>query len=202
LTGNEDTILDRMKQKTRYNIKLSQKRGVIVHASNDLDTFYDLMAITAQRDRFGVHSREYFQQCFHTFKPHGSCELFIAEQDAQPLAGLMVFAHGKRAWYFYGASNNAKREMMPTYAIQWEAIRWAKARGCIIYDLWGVPDEEEDILEQKFLSRADGLWGVYRFKRGFGGKLCRSPGPWDRVYQPLLYAFYCFWINRRQRNKD
>jgi lipid II:glycine glycyltransferase (peptidoglycan interpeptide bridge formation enzyme) len=102
----------------------------------------------------------------------------------------MVFSHGKRAWYVYGASNDEERNRMPTYLLQWEAMRWAKMRGCSEYDLWGVPDDEEGTLEAGFESRSDGLWGVYRFKRGFGGTLRRAAQARDRVYQPLLYKLY------------
>ncbi len=110
----------------------------------------------------------------------------------------MVFAYGSRAWYFYGASTNQHRHRMPTYLLQWEAMRWARDQGCTEYDLWGVPDEDEHTLEDQFAERSDGLWGVYRFKRGFGGNLRRALGPWDRVYQPVLYTFYRWWVERRQ----
>jgi lipid II:glycine glycyltransferase (peptidoglycan interpeptide bridge formation enzyme) len=76
-------------------------------------------------------------------------------------------------------------------------MRWARRQGCVEYDLWGVPDEDEPALESAFDRRSDGLWGVYRFKRGFGGELRRAAGPWDRVYQPLLYRFYRWWVQRR-----
>ena len=79
---------------------------------------------------------------------------------------------------------------MPTYLLQWEAMRWAAARGCCEYDLWGIPDLTEETLEDEFTERSDGLWGVYRFKRGFGGEVWRSAGAWDRVYQPMLYRLY------------
>ena len=95
----------------------------------------------------------------------------MAEYEGRPLAGLMVFARGSRSWYFYGASNDEERNRMPTYLLQWEAMRWAKARGCSEYDLWGIPDADEEALEAGFASRSDGLWGVYRFKRGFGGTI-------------------------------
>jgi peptidoglycan pentaglycine glycine transferase (the first glycine) len=107
-----------------------------------------------------------------------------------------------RAYYFYGASANEERERMPTYLLQWEAIRWARAHGCIEYDLWGVPDADEETLEANFTHLSEGLWGVYRFKRGFGGELRRSPGAWDRVYQPVMYAFYKWWTNRNTRSQD
>ncbi len=79
---------------------------------------------------------------------------------------------------------------MPTYLVQWEAMRWAKRQGCLTYDLWGVPDADENVLEDHFLERHDGLWGIYRFKRGFGGDLKRTCGPWDKVFYPGLYFLY------------
>jgi lipid II:glycine glycyltransferase (peptidoglycan interpeptide bridge formation enzyme) len=110
----------------------------------------------------------------------------------------MVFANGLRAWYVYGASNNEERNRMPTYLLQWEAIRWAKSKGCEEYDLWGVPDENEEMLEANFESRHDGLWGVYRFKRGFGGELKRAAQALDKVYNPLLYWVYLKFIGNRE----
>jgi len=109
----------------------------------------------------------------------------------------MVFAHGDRAWYFYGASSNTHRNRMPSYILQWEAMKWARSQGCLEYDLWGVPDVDLEYLESNFQNRSDGLWSVYRFKRGFGGELKKALGPWDRVYHPTLYSFYRWWVGRR-----
>jgi lipid II:glycine glycyltransferase (peptidoglycan interpeptide bridge formation enzyme) len=197
LDGDEDAILGRMKQKTRYNIRLAQKKGVAVYPTNDLGTFHNLMQVTGQRDAFGVHSLNYYCQAYDLFHPRGECELFIAMLEGEALGGLMVFARGERAWYFYGASSDKRREAMPTYLLQWEAIRWALKRGCTSYDLWGVPDADEQTLEAQFTERADGLWGVYRFKRGFGGQLRRAEGPWDRVYRPAWYALYRLGLRLR-----
>ena len=199
LQGDEDQILSRMKQKTRYNIRLALKKGVVIRSGADLETFYRLMALTGERDEFGVHSLAYYQRAYELFYTRGECELFIAEYQGEPLAGLMAFARGPRAWYFYGASSNDHRERMPTYLLQWEAMRWARSRGCTSYDLWGVPDLDEHALEAQFTNRRDGLWGVYRFKRGFGGQLSRASGPWDRVYHPVYYAFYRLWYKYRAR---
>ncbi len=116
----------------------------------------------------------------------------IAEHQGRLLAGLMVFAFGGKAWYLYGASADDGRELMPNYLLQWEAMRWAQAQGAQTYDLWGVPDEDEQTLETQFTQRSDGLWGVYRFKRGFGGRLVRVAGAWDWVYAPLQYRLYAF----------
>ncbi len=190
IRADEATLLQRMKQKTRYNIRLALKKDVVVGSSGDVAVFSNLMSITGERDQFGVHSQDYYQQAYDLFHPSGNCLLLIAEYNHQPIAGIMVFARGQRAWYFYGASDNAHRNRMPNYLLQWEAIRWARAQGCTEYDLWGVPDVEMDDLEEDFAERSDGLWGVYRFKRGFGGQLARSAGPYDRVYQPSLYRLY------------
>ncbi len=202
LQGSDDTLLGRMKQKTRYNIRLAIKKGVIVKPSNNVEVFYRLATITSQRDAFGVHTLDYYQQAYDLFHPLGKCELFIATYQDVPLAGLIVFAQGRRAWYFYGASSDEHREMMPTYLIQWEAMLWARTRGCIQYDLWGVPDAGEDQLETSFDQRSDGLWGVYRFKRGFGGQLRRAAGPWDRVYHPFAYTLYRWWLAGRKSGVD
>ncbi len=190
LRGDEEQVLGRMKQKTRYNIRLALKKGVIVSPSADLDMFYDLISITADRADFGVHSKAYYQRAYDLFHPKGEAEILMAEYQGEPLAAIMVFAKGKRAWYLYGASGDKYRERMPTYLLQWEGMRWARSRGCEWYDLWGVPDVDQDELERNFTNRSNGLWGVYRFKRGFGGLLRRSIGPYDRVYKPLLYSFY------------
>jgi lipid II:glycine glycyltransferase (peptidoglycan interpeptide bridge formation enzyme) len=124
------------------------------------------------------------------------CELLVAEYEGRPLAALMVFGRGKRAWYFYGASSDEARNLMPTYLLQWEAMLWAKSKSCIEYDLWGVPDENEATLEANFETRRDGLWGVYRFKRGFGGELRRAAGASDRVYNLPLYHLYLWRVSR------
>jgi len=188
--GTDDGILARMKQKTRYNIRLAEKKGVTVRPWDDLPAFHEMMLVTGGRDGFGVHSREYYRLAYELFHPTGMVELLLAEYEGKPLAALMVFAHGRRAWYVYGASTDEERNRMPTYLLQWEAIRWARSKGAREYDLWGVPDENEETLEAQFTGRSDGLWGVYRFKRGFGGEVLRAMQALDRVYNPFLYKLY------------
>ncbi|HMV95352.1 MAG TPA: peptidoglycan bridge formation glycyltransferase FemA/FemB family protein [Anaerolineales bacterium] len=195
---DEEEILARMKPKCRYNIRLAEKKGITVRAWSDISAFHEMMTVTGGRDNFGVHSKEYYQRAYELFHPIGTCELLVAEFEGRPLASLMVFSNAKRAWYVYGASNDQERNRMPTYLLQWEAIRWAKTRGCEEYDLWGVPDEQEETLEANFETRRDGLWGVYRFKRGFGGQLKRAAQALDRVYNPLLYWAYVKYMGNRE----
>ncbi len=190
LRGSDEAILMRMKPKCRYTIGLAQKKSVSIEPWRDVDACHRMVLTTGTRDSCGVHSAAYYRLAFELFSSRGMAELLVARYDGRPLAALMVLARGQRAWYVYGASTDEERNRMPNYLLQWEAMRWARQRGCEEYDLWGVPDEDEPTLEANFEQRHDGLWGVYRFKRGFGGELTRAAGARDRVYMPLLYRLY------------
>ncbi len=187
----EEEILARMKQKTRYNIRISAKKGVVVRrgSAREMDDFVALMNLTADRNEFGIHRPDYYRMAYDLFAPEQAA-LMIAEYQGQPLSALMVFAQGKRAAYLYGASSDKERQRMPNYAVQWAAMQWAREQGCTEYDLWGVPDRPEEELEANFRKNSDGLWGVYRFKRGFGGQVKRTVGTADRVYNNLVYRLY------------
>lgn len=190
IADSEENLLQKMHQKTRYNIKLAARKEVVVQSWSDIPAFHEMMITTGTRDKFGVHSREYYQHAYDHFHPVGMCELLVARFENRPIASIMAFARGKRAWYVYGASTDFERNRMPAYLLQWEAILWAKKRGCLEYDFWGIPDENETVLESEFANRNSGLWGVYRFKRGFGGEIKRSFQALDKVYMPGLYTLY------------
>jgi lipid II:glycine glycyltransferase (peptidoglycan interpeptide bridge formation enzyme) len=198
LASSEQDMLAAMHPKTRYNIRLAERKGVTVReaARSDLPVFDALMQATGARGGFASHAPAYYQVAFELFVP-ARARLFVAEVDAQIVAGLFAFAHGERAWYFYGASGDAHRDKMPNHALQWRAMRWARSIGCRAYDLWGIPDEDEATLEAQYLSRGDGLWGVYRFKRGFGGRVACFAGALDRAYNPVIYRLYLLALKRR-----
>jgi lipid II:glycine glycyltransferase (peptidoglycan interpeptide bridge formation enzyme) len=196
LRGSEEEILARMKQKTRYNIHLAEKKEIEIVTSADVAAFHQMMLTTGSRDGFGIHSLAYYQQAFSLHQPGVGSELLFARYQGNNLAGVMLFKAGKRCWYFYGASTNDERNRMPVYLLQWEAIRWARQAGCEEYDLWGIPDAPEEALEEQFANRADGLWGVYRFKRGFGGRMERTACTVDLVSRPLLYRLVTAWLSR------
>jgi peptidoglycan pentaglycine glycine transferase (the first glycine) len=204
IAEDEEQIMAAMKQKTRYNIHLAEKKEITVKIADDMDAFQKMMAITGKRDGIGVHVEAYYQKAYDLFHQAGKCDLLFAYYEGQPIAGIMVFAQGKTAWYMYGASTDVERNRMPTYLLQWEAIRWAKSKGCTEYDLWGIPDLDEDELEKAFTGKEShkGLWGVYRFKRGFGGKILRTVGSWDRIYYPSLYQLYMQVMKVRGRQED
>lgn len=199
LQGSEEDWLSRMNQKTRYNIRLSQKKDLVVEESDDLAAFFHLMEQTGDRDDFGVHSQAYYQKCYDCFKPGGQVHLLQTSYLGKPLSALMLFIRGKRGYYLYGASSNEERSRMPNHLLQWEAMKTCAENGCTEYDLWGIPDEKEETLEAQFQERQDGLWSVYRFKRGFGGKIKRTIGTYDFVYLPLLYRMLAAFTRKKKR---
>jgi peptidoglycan pentaglycine glycine transferase (the first glycine) len=195
LEKDEEEILQQMKPKTRYNIRLAERKGVTVRegGEGEVSVFYELMEETKDRDAFGIHGRGYYLEAWRTFAPQDRARLFLAYYGDEPLAGLMAFAFGSTAYYLYGASSNRHRNLMPNHLLQWRAMLWAREQGYTTYDLWGVPDEagEEEEDMEEVLGRG-GLWGVYRFKRGFGGRVARYSPSYDYVYSPFLY-----WLGTR-----
>lgn len=208
----EEDLLPRMKQKTRYNIRLAERKGVRVRPGtpSDLPMLYRMYAETSIRDGFTIRSEAYYHTVWNTFmrnsEPGGvldaskpAAEALIAEVGGEPVAAIILFFFARKAWFLYGMSRAAHREKMPNYLLQWEAMRRAKQAGCNVYDLWGAPDEFDD---------KDNLWSVYRFKEGLGGEVSRTIGAWDLPVNPLLYRLYTqtlprlLAILRRQGNEN
>ncbi|MCS7039101.1 MAG: peptidoglycan bridge formation glycyltransferase FemA/FemB family protein [Anaerolineae bacterium] len=181
LRPDEAALLAAMKQKTRYNIRLAMRKGVRVWPADDFETFYALYAETAARDGFIIRPPDYYLAVMRRMQGQGLGQLFLAEVGGDAVAGLFLLCFGPTAWYFYGASADRHREAMPNHLLQWEAMRWAKDRGCTTYDWWGAPDR---------LDETDPMWGVYRFKEGFGGRFTPWIGAWDFAPRPTLYRLY------------
>jgi lipid II:glycine glycyltransferase (peptidoglycan interpeptide bridge formation enzyme) len=216
LTPSEEKLLVRMKQKTRYNIRLAEKKGVTIRPGtlDDLPMLYKIYAETSLRDGFVIRDEGYYKTVWPTFMantqslmsslqtsnspiiakpPHGTnsqlpfAEPLIAEVNNEPVAAIFVFYFAGRAYYVYGMSRDVHREKMPSYLLQWEAVKRAKSQGCTVYDLWGAPD---------MFDESDSMWGVYRFKEGLGGKIVRTLGAWDFAPNPLWYKMYSEIIPR------
>ncbi len=190
ISGDEQDILGSMKQKWRYNVRLAARKGVQVRlgTADDLPVFGRLMQVTGQRNVFGVHPTAYYEQFWRLFAPEERAALLVAEHEGQALAAIMVAQLAGKAYYLYGASGNQGRNLMPNHALQWAAIRWAKAHGCTRYDLWGIPDELGLDPAAEAPDPPAGLWGVWRFKRGFGGEIVRYVGAWDAYLWPGVGA--------------
>jgi peptidoglycan pentaglycine glycine transferase (the first glycine) len=184
LRPDEKTLLANMKEKWRYNIRLATRKGITVRqggGATDLETFYRLYKITSERDHFPIHEKSLHRDIMQLFGSDDRAALFLAEYEGRAIAGTIVLTLGHWSWYMYGASSNEQRERMPNHLLQWTGIEWAKSHGCWYYNFRGIPDVLEEGQE---------LWGVYLFKRGFGGYPLRFLQTHDLVYQPLLYEIY------------
>jgi len=184
---SEEAMLASMKHKTRYNIRLSFRKGVEVSESGeeDVDIWYDLYRSTADRDRIAIHSREYYREQFRlasSYEGKGpTYRLLLARHDGDLLAGIIVAVWGKTAWYLFGASGDIKRNLMPAYALQWRAIQMARQRGCETYDLFGIPPSSDP---------NHPMHGLFQFKTGFGGTIVNRCGCWDVVLSRPKYALF------------
>jgi len=189
LNKSEDEILKGMKSKTRYNIRLAVKKGIVVTKTGieGLDIWYDLYQETSLRDKIAIHSKNYYRKIFelssdkHNLDKNPEIILFNAEYNNEVLAGIIVSIYGDRATYLYGASSGRHRNLMPAYALQWEAIKYAKQKGCSEYDFFGIPPND---------NPDHPMSGLYRFKTGFGGEILHRPGCWDLPLKPFVYSVY------------
>jgi peptidoglycan pentaglycine glycine transferase (the first glycine) len=190
LTLTEEELLANMKQKTRYNIRLASRKGVVIRPGTitDLELLYRMYNETSVRDGFVIRGEQYYTTLWQSFMsslPESSvipvAEPLIAEVEGVPVAAVIVFRFSRKAWYLFGMSTQVQRELMPNYLLQWEAIKRAKIAGCSVYDLWGAPDN---------FSENDPMWGVFRFKEGLGGQVLRTLGAWDLPVRPFYYKLY------------
>ena len=203
LSASEEEMLARMKPKTRYNVRLAEKKGVVLRVGTleDLPMLYKMYAETSVRDGFVIRDEEYYKTAWGIFMRQDgqpSAVPLIAEFNGEPVAAIFLFMFAGRAYYVYGMSRNLHREKMPTYLLQWEAMKLAKAGGCTAYDLWGAPE---------IFDESDSMWGVYRFKEGLGGEVVRTLGAYDFVPNQLWYKLYAEVMPRilnamRSRGKE
>jgi len=182
ISKSEEEILAQMKPKTRYNIRLSAKKGVtvkILDNPKDIDIFYDLLLATAGKDRgYAPHEKGYYQKMVDVLGKKGIVKLFIAEFKGKPLAGILVSFYGEVATYLHGGSSDQHRELMASYLCQWEAIKYAKEKRCKLYDFWGVSETDDP---------SDSWAGITRFKEGFGGEKVVFAGAFDSPIDKKLY---------------
>jgi lipid II:glycine glycyltransferase (peptidoglycan interpeptide bridge formation enzyme) len=193
LRPDERAIAARQKPKWRYNTGLAARKGVIVRPAStisDLERWYELMQTTSQRDRFAIHTFAYYRRAWELLGAANQARLLLAEHDGKLLAGIFVTLMGREGIYLYGASGNEGRNLMPNHLLQWEAMRWARAQGATLYDLWGIADSADP---------NDPMAGVSRFKRGWGGKEIRYIGSFDYIYAPLTYRTMTLGLNLLRR---
>ena len=174
---NEEELLASFHSKTRYNIRLSQRRGVEVRLEDKskLPAFYALMRETGERDGFAIRPLSYFENMLDVMGEH--CRFYMAYHEGEPVAGSIAVHFGDKVWYAYGASGNRSRDAMPNYLVQWRMIQWAAELGARIYDFRGVSGD---------LDESKPVYGLYRFKKGFNGDFTEFLGELTLVTKPLM----------------
>ena len=206
LTGTEEEILEKMHSKWRYNIRLSERKGVVIHRylgndinlSEKIDKFYELTKITNARDGNASHSKAYYADLIKSSAEEVAAgkdvpviSLYIAEHEGEEIASIMTLFSHDEAIYLYGASSNNKRNLMPNHLLQWTAMKDAKSYGSKYYDMYGMPPEGKD--------ENHPMHGLYMFKANFGGKNIHRTGSWDiplkAIYHPYSAAekLRAFW---------
>ena len=206
LTSTEEEILEKMHSKWRYNIRLSERKGVAIHRylgndinlSEKINKFYELTKITNARDGNTSHAKAYYADLIKSSAEEISkgrdvpvISLYIAEHEGEEIASIMTLFSHDEAIYLYGASSNNKRNLMPNHLLQWTAMKDAKAYGSKYYDMYGMPPEGKD--------ENHPMHGLYMFKANFGGKNIHRTGSWDiplkAIYLPYSAAekLRAFW---------
>jgi lipid II:glycine glycyltransferase (peptidoglycan interpeptide bridge formation enzyme) len=189
LDGEEDHLLSRMKPKTRYNIRLAERKGVRVQLApvDKLPIFYQLYCQTAQRNGFHPSDYQYFSALFSEKGKQSSMPeiiLLLATHQRDALAGAIIALSEKRALFLHGASSNHKREFMAPYAMHWKAILYAQARQCHSYDMGAISPSDDP---------GHSFYGMYRFKTGFGGRIVHNSGSWDYPISEDVYRNFRNW---------
>ncbi len=174
ISQSEKDLLEQMHQKTRYNIRLAEKKGIKIKKGNkkNFEKFWRLLIDTAKKNKFSTHSKEYYEKILEI----PGTELFLAVYRDKIIAANIVLFHNKQVIYLHGASDYNYRKLMAPFLLQWHQILEAKKRGCLEYDFWGIDEKK---------------WpGVTRFKKGFGGEELSYNGSYDLVFQPIWYEIY------------
>lgn len=188
----DDVLLKHMHQKTRYSVRLAMRRGVDVEYAdprdrNAIDAYYELLEDTANRNEFAVHSREYYDDFLDVY---GDDAFFVfARFEGNLCAVVIAAAFGDTGTYMYGASSTVHRGHGAAFLLQFEAMKWAREKGCKQYDLWGIPKVDPDSVTSEDKTsiagtKGDDWRGIYRFKTGFGGSIVSLPNTLEREYIP------------------
>ena len=202
LAPDEKTLLAGLEGRTRYNVGLAERRGVRVETVNSPDgvrRFVALLEETLERQRFLAHDRAYYTRVWEAFAKEDACDILLASFEGEDAAGVWLLYAGRAAYYVYGASSHRHSRHKGSQLLQWRAIQRAKERGALVYDFWGAPVEP---------SEKHPLWGVYQFKKGFGGAHTVFVGAHDlsltvfggwgwRVGLPLARRMRNFFIRGR-----
>lgn len=206
LTPEPDAILANMHRSTRYNIRLACRRGIVVErgTSQDIPTFYELLGATAKRSHFPIRDIDYYERQYQYLSGQGKATLLLAKHEGRTIGARIACTCGDRATDLHGADSGDVRHLKVNHRLVWEAMKWAKEHGCLSFDLWGVPDEVGAYYVNGKAIPKDlekGFWGVYQFKRGFGGKIVYYEGAYDYQYVPMYHRITNLLFSKLSANQ-
>ena len=181
LTQGEEKLLAGMSEKTRYNVRLAQKKNINIVEGENLENFIELLEKTEDRQGFYSHPAQYYRMLWGVLRPEKMVYLLTAVSGQQTAASIILLRYQDVLYYAYGGSDPKYREYMAPHLLHWEAIKLGKKLGCKIYDLWGSYKNSPD--------ESDPWWGIYRFKKGFGGQEVTFPETFDIPISPLYFLY-------------
>nr|BBH89509.1 methicillin resistance protein [Thermosporothrix sp. COM3] len=179
-----EELLAKFKMTWRQNVRSAARKGVVIREATtdaDFDAYYELMKITSERDAFFIHDKAYHKEILRHFASKGDAVLFLAEHEGEAIAAKMLIRFGDWCWDMFGASSNHKRNLKPTYLLQYHCIQWAQSKGCTHFDFRTIPE---------ILEPGEEMWGVYEYKKGFGGFSRLNIPTQDFVYRPAIYTLW------------
>lgn len=191
LKQSEETLFAQLKSKTRYNIRLAQKKGVTVkEMSTDegFRLFSDLYFKTTERQKYFGHTKQYHEIIWNGMKEKYA-HILIAFYENTPLAAYELFVCNNVLYYPYGGSSETHRNLMGANLLMWEAILLGKRTGATEFDMWGsLPPD---------YNPQDPWAGFTRFKEGYNAQFVQMVRGHDLVINPLGYTAYTYAHNVR-----
>jgi peptidoglycan pentaglycine glycine transferase (the first glycine) len=190
-----EQLLANFKMTWRQNVRSAERKGVIVREAvgdADFDAYYALLKLTSERDAFFIHGPDYHKEILRSFADKGDAVLYLAEHEGEALAAKMLIRFGDWCWDMFGATSNTKRNLKAAYLLQYRCLLWAKERGCSYFDFRTIPE---------ILEPGEEMWGVYEYKKGFGGFSRLNMPTQDYVYRPLIYKAWRTTVERRRAQR-
>jgi lipid II:glycine glycyltransferase (peptidoglycan interpeptide bridge formation enzyme) len=190
-----ETLLANFKTTWRQNVRVAERKGVVIREATgdaDFDAYYDLLKVTSERDAFFIHHKDYHREILRQFASRGDAVLYLAEHEGEAIAAKMLIRFGDWCWDMFGASSNNKRNLKPTYLLQYRCIQWAQAKGCSFFDFRIIPE---------ILEPGEEMWGIYEFKKGFGGFSRLNMPTQDYIYRPLIYHAWRRFVEMKRTRR-
>lgn len=188
LTQKEEDLLKNMHQKTRYNIRLAQKKGVKVEVKTDNKSFEKFLKLhfeTTQRQGFHSHNANYHKKLWKNLIDNNMARVLLGTYKGKVLSAWLILNFKDTLYYPFGASSDEYREVMANNLVAWEAILTGKKLGCKVFDMWGAAHSKNP-------DKSDPYYGFHRFKEGYGATLVEYIGTYDLIFSETLYWAFTF----------